>query len=184
MKQSVKQNLSFGVLLLFIYGLSGCATGAHRFYSGQPLPKNEIALVYAVSSCEIIDIRNEREKQTKGIDMMSTARRMLDLLPVQYIVGIIYSYDLGQRTYTYGDRAQIKLNAQPGNVYIIYPEFYGEKWKPIIINIDDYKSEKEIIKKTKAYLQSERPIMSFRPYSETPYTPVTEEARERKGVWR
>lgn len=205
MIQNEKRNLSFVALFLFICCLSGCATesGSHRFYSGPPLPKTEIALVYAVRGCYMRDVRSETEKEGRHLDYFKDAGSgMLDLLPGEYIIGITYSHssaDFEKRTQTLGDKIRIKLHARPGNVYIIYPSIDGSKWQPIIVNIDDYdmnKCEKhnkyescpskEVIgAKTTAYLNSERPVMRFHPLSETPYyKPVTEEAkREIKGFW-
>ena len=219
MNLRIKHNSSPAVLLFFICCLSGCATGsgAHRFYSGPPLPRNEIALVYAVTDCHIRDIRNETEKETRHLDFLKeAASSMLDLLPGQYIVGITFSRTssaLETRTQTLGDKVRIRLNAQPGNIYIIYPEIDAsnslphsqdkqksqQTWRPIIVNIADYDikecakhnkyggcpSKEVISKRTNVYLQGERPIMSFHPLSETPYyVPATEEAkRDIKGFW-
>ena len=208
MNLSARHNSSHVVLLFFMCCLTGCATGsgAHRFYSGPPLPKNEIALVYVASSdCHIRDIRNETEKETRYLDLLRATSSMLDLLPGQYIIGITYSHTSTvsgyetRRTQTLGDKVRVKLNAEAGNVYIIYPSFDGGKWRPINVNINDYDikeckkynkyegcpSKEGISKRTNAYLQGERPIMSFHPLSETPYAiPVTEEAKhDIKGFW-
>jgi hypothetical protein len=208
MNLNAKQTLSIAILLFFLCCLSGCATGsgAHRFYSGPPLPKNEIALVYAVVDCHIHDVRNMREEETKYLDYLKgdAASRMLELLPGQYMIGITYSrsstavgYET-RRTQTLGDKVRLKISAGAGNVYIIYPSFNGGKWQPIIANINDYSEEecekhnksgcpnKEgISKRSNKYFLGERPIMIFHPLSETSYAiPVTEEAkRDIKGFW-
>lgn len=208
MNLNAKQILAAAVLLFFLCCLFGCATGSgtHRFYSGPPLPKKEIALVYAVAGCHMRDVRNTQEEETKYLDYLKgdAASRMLELLPGQYMIGITYSrsstavgYET-RRTQTLGDKVRLKISAGAGNVYIIYPLLSEKKWQPVIVNINDYSKEeceknnrsgcpdKEgISKRSNSYLQSERPIMTFHPLSETPYAiPVTEEAkRDIKGFW-
>jgi len=203
MIQTIKRSLFFAALLLVVCCQSGYASGAHRFYSGSPLPKNEIALVYAVKGCHIRDVRDEREKETKYLDVLrDAASGLLDLLPGQYIVGITYKSSKStfeNTTSALGDKVRLEFNAEAGNIYVVYPAIDGVKWKPVIVNIKGYdmtqcnRSNKyedcpsiEVIdKKITAYLQSDRPILRFHPLSETPYyKPVTEEAkRDIKGFW-
>jgi len=179
------------------------ASEAHRFYSGPPLPKNEVAFVYAVKGCQIRDVRDETEDETKYLDVLKAAASdLLDLLPGRYVIGIVYKSSkstLDNRTLTLGDKVRLSLNAEKENTYIIYPAIDGAKWQPVIVNINDYDmteckksnkyedcpSKEAIGKKITAYLKGERPILRFHPLSETPfYKPVTEEAkRDIKGFW-
>ena len=195
----------FVVLLFSITYLSGCAVtrGANRFYTGPPLPKNDIALVYAAAGCKMRDVKSEAEQERRYLDFMNEAPSlMLDLLPGDYLIGVTFSHSsssMNQRSQTLGNKIRVKLHAQPGNIYIIYPLFEGNNWQPVAVNIDDYEKKKceshnkikscpskeKISKKIAEYLHDERPVMKFHPLSETPYyKPVTEEAkREIKGFW-
>jgi len=203
MIQIMMRLFSFLVLLLGLYCQSVYPSEAHRFYSGPPLPKNEVAFVYAVKGCQIRDVRNEAEDETKYLDVLKAAASdLLDLLPGRYVIGIVYKSSkstLDKRTLTLGDKAQLNLNAEKENIYIIYPAIDGAKWQPVIVSINDYNTtecnkrnkyedcpgKEAIEKKIAAYLKSERPILRFHPLSETPYyKPVTEEAkRDIKGFW-
>ncbi len=128
MKMFIKYNIYSAVLILFIGCFFGCATGtgAHRFYSGPPLPKDEIAFVYAFNGCKIRDVRNKIEEETRHLDFLhDAASGMLDLTPGEYILGITFSHSsssMENRTHVLGDKVRLKLNVDPGNIYIIYPE--------------------------------------------------------------
>jgi hypothetical protein len=173
MIQKVKCILSLTALLFSVCCLVGCATAdfgwGNRFYTGNPLPKNEIALVFAINDCFIYDIRNETEKEEKifGLKLVGWGPwDMLDLVPGRYFAGIIYSRGTAGTTYTMGGRVQTQINVQAGNIYVIYPEVtdetesnkhkdsYGRqinttrntkeaarKWRPIIVNFNDYSKE-------------------------------------------
>jgi hypothetical protein len=184
MIRDVKQKMFLAGSLLSMCWLLGCATTTfnqgHRFYSGTPLPNNEIALVFLVTGCSIYDIRNETEKEEKilGARGFLGPWDVLDLLPGRYTAGIIYTR-ISDRTATAGRRLQVELNFQAGNIYVIYPELTRAKeeqtWHPIFVNINDYSKEEcqkhsgllECYEKDKIselaskYLQSERRIMSF-----------------------
>jgi len=203
MLQNIIRNLSFAFLLLFMCCQSGYSAEAHRFYSGPPLPGNEVALVYAVNCCKIRDVRGEAENETKYLDVLrSAAFDLLDLLPGRYVIGMTYKSSrstLQERTLTLGDKARLSLNAEKGNVYIIYPAIDGTKWQPVIVNINNYDiaacnksnkyedcpSKEAIEKRITRYLNGERPVLKFHPLSETPfYKPVTEDAKRNiKGFW-
>jgi len=142
MIQIMMRLFSFLVLLLGLYCQSVYPSEAHRFYSGPPLPKNEVAFVYAVKGCQIRDVRNEAEDETKYLDVLKAAASdLLDLLPGRYVIGIVYKSSkstLDKRTLTLGDKARLNLNAEKENIYIIYPAIDGAKWQPVIVNINDY----------------------------------------------
>jgi hypothetical protein len=162
----------------------GCAIPddkGHRFYSGPPLPNNEVALVYAVD-CNIQDIRAEKEKDVKKLGYGPS--RELELLPGQYVTGINYSNIYFGTYYTKttdGGRVQLNLNLQAGDIWMIYPEIIGQSgnqtWRPILVNIKDYNEEEcrkniqgricpdkdRIKEKATKYLQGERRIMSYNP---------------------
>ncbi len=162
MIRKVKHTLRLTVLLLFICSMLGCTTTAHRFYSGLPLPGNEIALVYAVTGCDINDLRDKSEIGVKKFGGYNPLH-MLEFIPGEYIVGVSYSWYSPGGTYgnyqissstTTGGRVQLNLNAQGGNIYVIYPEIYETKstasngkyslektWRPILVNINDYSKE-------------------------------------------
>jgi len=217
MIRNVKQNLSLTALLFFMCCLFGCATTdfgwGNRFYSGRPLPNSEIALVFAVNDCSIYDIRDETEKEEKvfGFKLLGWGPwDMLDLLPGQYIAGVIYMRSSHGYTYgkgpdtglTMGGRVQVELNVQAGNIYVIYPEMTraNEKstWHPILVDINGYNKEEcqrkyggglnscyekdKILELATKYLQSERRIMSYHPFKKPTYDGFTR--RDSSGVWR
>ncbi len=199
-KMFVEYNIYIALLLLLIGCFFGCATGtgAHRFYAGPPLPKDEISLLYAFNGCKIRNVLNKIEDETRHLDFLhNAASEMLDLIPGEYILGITFSHSsssMGNRTHVLGDKVQLKLNAKPGNTYLIYPEISTQNnWKPVIVNMKNYSpkecevcpSKDKIQKQIKEYLQSERPILRFHPLSETSYyKTVTEEAKQNiKGFW-
>jgi len=179
------------LLFLLTVGICGCATTTpvgHRFYFGPPRPNNEVALVYAVAGCSINDIRNESEKDLKKI--AHDPPRELELLPGQYIAYVNFEQHHGIEITMEGGISQLRLSLQGGNIYIIYPEIEGRKeeskkffkkagetWRPIIVNISDYKreacrdsryglscpSKDRILELATKYLQSERRIMTYHP---------------------
>ena len=189
MKRNVIHALCLTVLFLFVCCMLGCGGiyKEQRFYSGPPLPKNEIALVTTVSGCVIYGLRDEREKKVKGVphSLYSDVNYMIDLLPGHYMASISYERK-GYGTLSTGGMVQLELNIQAGNIYVIYPaikgpfgpkassylyEKYGYKWYPILANINDYNKEecdkyngrcpdKEEIKEwATKYLQGERPYI-------------------------
>lgn len=158
------------VLLSFACGLSGCATNttAHRYYSGPPLPNNETALIFTIATysnehggggCQMDSIRGESEKAAKKLGYGPSV--MIEVLPGQYIANFKLLYlRAGHRKYD--EVAEIKLNVQAGNIYVIYPEIEGKdaktkttfsefiwgkstelgrNWRPVIVNINDYNDE-------------------------------------------
>jgi hypothetical protein len=208
MSQNVKLKTSLAVSLLSMCCLLGCATAdfgwGNRFYSGKPLPSSEIALVFAANDCSVYDIREETEKEEKvfGDKLVGWGPwDMLDLLPGRYIAGVIYSRGGAGTTYELGGRVEVQVNAQAGNIYILYPEFTRAKekatWRPILVNFNDYSKENcqkmygaldscyekdKIRELATKYLQSERRIMSFRQF-EKPIMNIWTK-RLYNGVWR
>jgi hypothetical protein len=91
---------------------------------------------------------------------------MLDLIPGRYFVGFIYNKSTAGTTYEQGARVQLEINPEAGNIYVVYPEIIREndcyqkrgnegqqantsripkeatnKWRPILLNINDYSKE-------------------------------------------
>ena len=216
MIRQIKKRISLSISSFFMCSLLGCATAdfgwGNRFYSGNPLPNNEIALIFAVNACSIHDIREETEKEEKvfGFKMVGWGPwDMLDLLPGRYIAGVIYSttshgyaYGKGHTTgITMGARTLVSLDARPGNIYVVYPEIIKTSdridWRPILANINDYSKEecqrkfrspgscheKDIIMELAGkYLQSERRMMSYHPFEKPVMNIWTR--RDYNGVWR
>ena len=208
MSRNVKQKTSLAVSLLSMCLLLGCATAGvgwgNRFYSGVALPKNEIALVFAINDCSIYDIRDESEREEKlfGDKLVGWGPwDMLDLLPGSYTAGVIYSRSTAGTKYELGGRGQVRIDGQAGNIYVIYPEFIRSKekntWRPILVNINDYRKEDcqkmygpsdscyekdKISELATKYLQSERRIMSFHPFVKPTMDIWTR--RMYNGVWR
>lgn len=212
MIRNVKHKMSLAVSLLFMSCLLGCAISpGHRFYSGSPLPSNEIALVFTVTGCSIFDIRDETENEGKiiGPRWIWGPWDVLDLLPGRYVAGITYSKAsestsgaLKIRDTTTGRRVQTELRVQAGNIYVIYPAFTQamerEKWSPIFENLNDYSQDKcqkhngpldcyekdRIWKLATEYLQSERTTMSYHPL-EKPFVWESDGVRRVvSGIWR
>jgi hypothetical protein len=152
--------------LLFVCGLLGCATipTAHRYYSGPPLPNNETALIFTISTlssemhsggCEMKNIRGEGEKEAKKLGYGPS--EMIEVLPGQYLANFQLAYQKeGHKEYV--SIEELKLNIQAGNIYVIYPEIEGKgpkttlkefmwgkalgsKWRPKVVNINDYSDE-------------------------------------------
>jgi hypothetical protein len=194
MKKNISNALCLTFLFLFICSLLGCATyQGGRFYSGLPLPKNEVALVYAVLGCNIHGILDEREKEEKFLFCNSYGpSKMLELLPGKYNTGMMYE------TYnSKGSGLRLDLNLQASNIYIIYPEIWhkgGMVWRPIIVNINDYTVEEcnkyngrgscpdkdKIREWATEYLQGERRILSYVPFN----TPKIQGKRVFNGCWQ
>jgi formylglycine-generating enzyme required for sulfatase activity len=105
---------------------------------------------------------------------------LYELLPGQYFANFRYVYTevTGSLLISnLGGSLQRKLNVQAGNIYIIYAEITGgphsQKWRPIIVNINDYNKKEcakynrhhdcpdkaEIQKMSMKYLQGERPVL-------------------------
>jgi len=206
--RKITQRMSFSISLLFISCLLGCATadfaGGNRFYSGVALPKNEIALVFAINDCFIYDIRNESEREERlfGDKLVGWGPwDMLDLLPGIYTTDIIYKKSTAGTKNELGGIGQVRINVLEGNIYIIYPEFIRSKekntWRPIHVNINDYTKEDcqkmngpsdscyekdKILELATKYLQSERPVMNFYSFQK----PIMDiwTRRTYHGVWR
>lgn len=85
-------------------------------------------------------------------------------------------------SYSVGKSVEGELVVQPGNIYVIYPEFTNNSgtWRPIIVNFEKYSKEdckkvergdwlticpekSEIQQRATKYLQSERRIMTYHP---------------------
>jgi len=184
------------VLYLLVYCIVGvgCAPRGGRFYSGMPLPNNEVALVYTCTYCIINDINDA--KDDKALFLI----QMLELLPGRYNMGITYN-----DTYRKGSRIQIELNAQAGNIYAIYPFFKSEQmqtWNAVLVNMGNYSEEKcnsekisflgnrtdcpskdSIVKKASSYLNGERPVMIFRPFTKPVVMDYGDAKHTYNGIW-
>lgn len=198
MNRNSSRILCLTVSVLLVVCMLGCATNAYRFYSGLPLPGNEIALAWGVSGCRITYLHDEREKEEKLLFSYGHDNTLFDLLPGQYISGITYRSPSGSFI---GGRVQLKLNVQAGNIYIIYPEITGpwgnQTWRPIFVNINYYNKEDcekyngrgscpdkdEISKWTTEYLQSERRTMSYYPLEKPRVEDFEGVRRVYNGYW-
>jgi hypothetical protein len=197
--------LCLAVLFLFICSLLGCASfQGSRFYSGPPLQKNEIALVWGINTCRIDFLNDGKANEDKLLHwhMNSSAiysPRILELLPGHYNAGI---------TYQRQPRVQSRVNIQAGNIYIIYPEITSSSqfrimtWQPIIVNVNDYNKEDceramngfkapldcpdrdKIREWTMEYLQNKRPSMSYHLLDDPRIEEIEGERHFYNGYWQ
>lgn len=168
------------LILSCVCCLAGCGAlrSGTRFYEGTAFPGNKVGILLAVSHCSFSEILDKREMDAK---FLLSQPSTLELLPGQYLVSTVY-IRIGTYTNTAGRSVQRELDVQPGNIYVVYPEFITNtgNWRPIIMNIEDYSKEmckraeggdwgtlcpekSELQQRAAKYLQGERRIMHFHP---------------------
>jgi len=118
-------------LICSLIGCSPIIMGS-RFYSGDPLPRNEVFLVIdAQVYCELVSIRSTKEQDVKRL---ARGGWVLELLPGQYDLRINYEPPGCKESLI-----NITLNGKRGHVYIIYPhitESTGHQfWQPVVIDV-------------------------------------------------
>jgi len=94
--------------------LSACAPTSTRFYTGTPLPSNQVAIVLLHRHCILDDFMG------KGLLRTVSA---FEVLPGHYDLCIRYHYSGTYSTSSSQGCVNLKLNTQPGHVYYIYSEF-------------------------------------------------------------
>jgi hypothetical protein len=129
-------------LIVFFMCLAGCAAmvGGRRFYSGEPRPIRDIAILAVVDGNCRVDSITESGKPKKnltggGDDVLG------ELLPGNYAIDVRY-VNQGVYSTIRGKSVMLSLHAEPGHVYFIYPEFPTTGgWHPSLIDIandEDY----------------------------------------------
>jgi hypothetical protein len=151
----------FGTIILLqsVY-LAGCATGL-RFYSGEPRPRNEVALFRTGGGCDCVSVQEAGQPQ-KAFYIYPSG----ELLPGYYILRCGYVNVSG--TATSNGAVNVELNAQAGHLYFIHAEILDRgTWTPRVVDVsgdDDYSKVPAQYREglrgwVRAYLQSGRRVV-------------------------
>ena len=128
MKSKVQKTLRVTILFFITIVLSGCFTG-YRLYTGDPRPVNEVALYKTHEWCQCLTVEEEG-KPAK----MFYSNPGGELLPGSYVFDCVYAYT--PRAATGKDPIKVQINAQPGHLYYIYPEYPAPGiWKATVVDI-------------------------------------------------
>lgn len=162
MKTSYQYYKKIICLLYFLFFLFGCSSflGA-RFYSGNVLPREDVAFLYLTGDCQMGSATKEGQKKKEFL-MWSETRG--EILPGNYVLELRY-FSKGTYSKSKGDIVNLSLNAKAGHVYYIRPEFpTPDTWRPVVIDIannQDYtkildSNPKNVQKKIEQYFKGER----------------------------
>lgn len=117
--------------------LSGCIVGM-RFYSSDPRPPKDVALIYA-AACSLDAVTPEGRPK---MNLVGTNGAISEVLPGKYVLDLRY-VNQGAFSTSTGDTAPCVLQAEAGHVYYFYPEFPAPKvWRPAFVDVandEDYK---------------------------------------------
>ena len=133
--------------------LGGDLSAGDRFYPGEPLPPNQVALVMVdVMQCRIDFLTLEGKPEVQ----LSPKKNQVELLPGQHHLCVHYGVGFRPR-----NCADVALNAQAGHTYYIYGQlghlteevgrYYTEAgrhytWRPVVVDFareEDYITGKE-----------------------------------------
>ena len=125
--------------------LSGELFAGDRFYAGEPLPPNQVALVMVdVMQCRIDFLTLEGKPEVQ----LSPKKNQVELLPGQHHLCVHYGTGFQPR-----NCVDVALNAQAGHTYYIYgqPGHYTGvgryfTWRPVVVDFvreEDYITGKE-----------------------------------------
>lgn len=162
MKSYFRSTTTTFCLIFFLFSLSGCASwlGA-RVYSGEPLPRRDVAFIYMADLCQVGGIT--REGQGK-MNFLMWGSVNCEILPGNYILELRY-YSSGTYSTEKGGTVNLPLSAEAGHVYYISAEHPSpHTWRPFIIDIvsnEDYarildRNPKSVKEKVEEYFQGER----------------------------
>ena len=124
-----------GILMM----LAGCASSSgRRFYSSEPLPLKNVALILTKSNCHLDSVT--QEGQTK-MNLWGEDRVLGELLPGTYVLDLRYQYQ-GDYSSARGGIVPYRLQVRAGHFYYIYAEFpETNTWRPAVIDVardEDY----------------------------------------------
>ena len=119
--------------------LSGGLFAGDRFYAGEPLPPNQVALVMVdVMQCRIDFLTLEGKPEVH----LSPKKTKVELLPGQHHLCVHYGAGFHPR-----NCVDVALNAQAGHTYYIYGQELGHStWRPVVVDFareEDYITGKE-----------------------------------------
>lgn len=204
--RTLLKKICYVVLFATILTSYGCVTIGYRFYQGEPLTRNDVALMYPLGDCLIQSIHDAREKEERILASGISNDKMMELLPGNYTFVFefrrVASNAFSSNTLSKGALVRQKLTLQGGNVYLVYPEMVeqssGRMWRPIVVKLADYDrmkcvqasggspqcpSNERINKLAMKYLQGDRSTMTFHPYSSPFVYQVEGEQHLYKGHW-
>jgi hypothetical protein len=148
---------------------SGCAMSPNtaRFYSGEPRPSTEVAIVLLHHHLVLDNFNNKPMLRTVS---------SLENLPGVNVLCLRYHY---QGSYSKGisqDCIDIKVTSQPGHVYYVYPSFPTEyQWRPVTVDfsrpedyakfhqelLSDIDDGSDIYNRANRYIRGERAHIRF-----------------------
>jgi len=129
-----------------------------RSYSGEPLAREEVAVVTHKNpySQEIFFIA------VNGQKIMTTSTGFIELLPGEHIIDVKWANMHGDTIYTSKSAVSISSQFDAGHTYIIVPHFdqqTNETWNPSVIDISseiDSAQYRDLKKAIDNYFQQER----------------------------
>ena len=134
--------LSFSIFVIILLAavmlLAGCAASGTRFYEGTPRQANEIAVFILHRHCYLSQVTENGANPQKILQMSF----IYELLPGNYTLCVGYQYRGDYSSSSSKGCYDLRLDANPGHVYYIYPSFPARnQWKPLAVDFakeDDY----------------------------------------------
>jgi len=149
-------------LIFFLFFLFSCASFlGSRFYSGESLPKMDVAFFYITGNCQLGSVTKEGQKK---MEFLTWSEINGEILPGNYILELRY-YSSGTYSSSKGESINLPLHAEAGHVYYIEAvRPLPDTWEPYVIDIaddEDYakilnKNPKNVKEKIEKYFQGER----------------------------
>jgi hypothetical protein len=135
------------LLSLFLMSfLFGCAPFGSRLYTGESLPRQDVAILLPMTMGLTINwVRDEKEKTTKELDSYGG---VLELLPGHYTIGVTsigHSSDATTvHTFT-GFTIELNAFVKANHVYIMtWQQTSANSWKANIIDLEDLDSVTDV----------------------------------------
>lgn len=125
-----------GILIMFV----GCAASSgRRFYTSEPRPPKDVALILTKSECHLDSVTMEGQPK---MNLRGNDRVLGELLPATYKLELRY-YHQGEYSPTQrGGIVSYSLQVAAGHLYYVYAEFPAPNtWRPAVIDIvrdEDY----------------------------------------------
>lgn len=153
MKKAFYRNIIFLLLITLMSFLFGCAPVSAplgtRLYSGEPLPRQEIALIIPLAasggSLRINWVRDEKNKETQDLYFDGRADA-LELVPGRYAICLSSFTQISNPSTIYkytSDPLILGVDAKANHVYIItYQLLSKTTWKASITDLEDLDSLK------------------------------------------
>lgn len=133
--------MKYGLVLLGVVLLAGCATGHHRLYSGKNIEPDEIVIVKGGDPLDLYTIDGKPGPNFGGV---GRPRRYnsgwdgsfsVELPPGKHVFTVGYLYLFRGEVTSSAEPQTVVLEAEPGAVYRFNANYPGYNWEPTIQRI-------------------------------------------------